>query len=69
MNVYDSNLERVELVATDLGPLRDELVFVGGCAAGLGRYRIESRKRRVWCDSERTHVEKEGTTHRQASLF
>jgi predicted nucleotidyltransferase len=35
MNVQDPNLERVELVATALGPLRDELVFVGGCAAGL----------------------------------
>jgi predicted nucleotidyltransferase len=35
MNVHDPNLERVELVATALGPLRDELVFVGGCAAGL----------------------------------
>jgi hypothetical protein len=34
-NVHDPNLERVELVATALGPLRDELVFVGGCAAGL----------------------------------
>ena len=35
MIVHDPNLERVELVATALGPLRDELVFVGGCAAGL----------------------------------
>jgi predicted nucleotidyltransferase len=35
MNVHDPNLERIELVATALGPLRDELVFVGGCAAGL----------------------------------
>ena len=35
MNVRDPNLERVELVATALGQLRDELVFVGGCAAGL----------------------------------
>ena len=33
MNEHDPNLERVELVATALGPLRDELVFVGGCAA------------------------------------
>jgi hypothetical protein len=33
--VHDPNLERVELVATALGPLRDELVFVGGCAVGL----------------------------------
>ena len=31
----DPNLERIELVATALGSLRDELVFVGGCAAGL----------------------------------
>ena len=29
MNVHDPNLERVELVATALGPLREELVFVG----------------------------------------
>jgi hypothetical protein len=35
MKVHDPNLDRVELVATALGPLRDELVFVGGCAAGL----------------------------------
>jgi predicted nucleotidyltransferase len=35
MNVPDPNLERVELVATALGALRDELVYVGGCAAGL----------------------------------
>lgn len=35
MNVHDPNLERVELVATALGPLRDQLVFVGGCAGGL----------------------------------
>lgn len=35
MSVRDPNLERVELVATAPGPLRDELVFVGGCAAGL----------------------------------
>jgi len=35
VNVRDPNLERVEVVATALGPLRHELVFVGGCAAGL----------------------------------
>jgi len=27
MNVHDPNLDRVEPVATALGPLRDELVF------------------------------------------
>jgi predicted nucleotidyltransferase len=31
----DPNLAKVELVARALGDLRDELVFVGGCAAGL----------------------------------
>ncbi|MEJ0037438.1 MAG: hypothetical protein WDO68_15405 [Gammaproteobacteria bacterium] len=35
MTAQDPNLERVELVATALGPLREQLVFVGGCAAGL----------------------------------
>ena len=35
MSLRDPNLERIELVAAALGPLRDELVFVGGCAAGL----------------------------------
>jgi predicted nucleotidyltransferase len=31
----DPNLDRVEVVAAALGPLREQLVFVGGCAAGL----------------------------------
>jgi hypothetical protein len=31
----DPNLAKVELIANALGPLRDRLVFVGGCAAGL----------------------------------
>ncbi len=31
----DPNIAQVELVANLLGPLRDELVFVGGCAVGL----------------------------------
>lgn len=31
----DPNLAKVELIAHVLGPLREELVFVGGCAAGL----------------------------------
>lgn len=35
MNPRDPNLQRVELVAKALGDLCDELVFVGGCAAGL----------------------------------
>ncbi len=35
MNRQDPNLAKVELIAHVLGPLRDELVFVGGCAAGL----------------------------------
>ncbi|MBI5792991.1 MAG: hypothetical protein HZA63_16105 [Rhodocyclales bacterium] len=34
-NLDDPNLLRVELVARALGDLCDELVFVGGCAAGL----------------------------------
>lgn len=35
MKLQDPNLERTELVAAALGPLREQLVFVGGCAAGL----------------------------------
>ena len=35
MRPRDPNLERIELVAAALGPLREQLVFVGGCAAGL----------------------------------
>lgn len=35
MNPRDPNLAKVELIAHVLGPLRDELVFVGGCAVGL----------------------------------
>lgn len=35
MNLQDPNLAKVELVAQVLGPLRDQLVFVGGCAVGL----------------------------------
>ena len=35
MNRQDPNLAKVELIALALGSLRDELVFVGGCAAGL----------------------------------
>lgn len=35
MRPLDPNLARVELIARALGDLRSELVFVGGCAAGL----------------------------------
>jgi predicted nucleotidyltransferase len=35
VRTHDPNLERVELVAAALGALREQLVFVGGCAAGL----------------------------------
>lgn len=31
----DPNLAMVELIAQALGPLREQLIFVGGCAAGL----------------------------------
>ena len=31
----DPNFEKVELIANALGPLRERLVLVGGCAAGL----------------------------------
>ena len=34
-NTQNPNLAKVELVAHVLGPLCDQLVFVGGCAAGL----------------------------------
>ena len=35
MKARDPNVAKVELIATALGPLREQLVFVGGCAAGL----------------------------------
>jgi predicted nucleotidyltransferase len=35
LNPLDPNVQLVEVVARALGGLRDELVFVGGCAAGL----------------------------------
>ena len=35
MIASDPNVARVELIAAALGPLRDRLVRVGGCAAGL----------------------------------
>lgn len=35
MRVRDPNLAKVELIAAVLGPLREHLVFVGGCATGL----------------------------------
>lgn len=35
MNPLDPNVAKVELIAHALGALRDDLVFVGGCAAGL----------------------------------
>lgn len=35
MSPQDPNLAKVELIAQVLGDLRRELVFVGGCAAGL----------------------------------
>jgi len=35
LNPHDPNLAKVELIALALGSLREELVFVGGCAAGL----------------------------------
>ena len=35
MNLRDPNVQMVEVVAQALGELCDELVFVGGCAAGL----------------------------------
>lgn len=35
MNPHDPNVAKVELIAQALGPLCEELVFVGGCAVGL----------------------------------
>lgn len=35
MNPRDPNIRQVEVVAQALNELCDELVFVGGCAAGL----------------------------------
>lgn len=35
MNAQDPNIAKLELVAHVLGPLRDRLVFIGGCAVGL----------------------------------
>ena len=35
MNPHDPNVAKVELVAQALGDLREQVVFVGGCAVGL----------------------------------
>ena len=35
MIASDPNVAKVELIAKALGPLRERLVLVGGCAAGL----------------------------------
>jgi hypothetical protein len=35
MNPHDPNVAKVEFVAQALGELREQLVFVGGCAVGL----------------------------------
>jgi hypothetical protein len=35
MNPHDPNVAKVELVAQALGELREQVVFVGGCAVGL----------------------------------
>jgi predicted nucleotidyltransferase len=35
MNPNDPNIYQIQLVANALGALRDQLVFVGGCATGL----------------------------------
>ena len=35
MKAQDPNVAKVELIASALGHLREQLVFVGGCAAGL----------------------------------
>lgn len=35
INRHDPNLAKIELIAGVLGPLKERLVFVGGCAAGL----------------------------------
>lgn len=35
MNAHDPNVAKVELVAQALGELREQVVFVGGCAVGL----------------------------------
>lgn len=36
-NTQNPNLAKVELVAHVLGPLRDQLVFVGGCTGRVAR--------------------------------
>ena len=35
MNPADPNLALLELIAEALGPLRERLVFVGGCTTGM----------------------------------
>ncbi len=35
MNAHDPNVAKVELIAQALGELREQVVFVGGCAVGL----------------------------------
>lgn len=50
MRQPDANLPRVERVAEALGDLCDELVFVGGCAAGLLCTSPQSPPPRMTCD-------------------
>ena len=35
MRMQHPNLAKIELIAEALGPLREQLVFVGGCAVDL----------------------------------
>lgn len=35
MKARDPNVAKLELIANALGPLREQVVFVGGCAVGL----------------------------------
>ncbi|HUW36188.1 MAG TPA: hypothetical protein VMV91_02560 [Rhodocyclaceae bacterium] len=50
MNPADPNLQRVEIVARALGDICDEVVFVGGCAAGLLCTSVQAPPPRVTFD-------------------
>jgi len=54
VNAQNPNLAKVELVAHVLGPLRDQLVFVGGCAAGLLLTDLSAAPARVTYDVDLT---------------
>jgi hypothetical protein len=52
MTAFEHNLALVQAVAQALGPLREQLVFVGGCAVGLLVTNVRAQPfRMTGCDS------------------